>query len=532
MSTTPLPPYRRYRTLIASLLTLSLVCASAQAGQIHALVIGIDAYRAQGGELSDLQGAVNDARDIAAALEEIGAAQVQVLLDEDAHRDAIFTHWQRLKANAQPGDTLLLTYAGHGAQEPERTPGSESDDMDEVTVLGGFRTSAPHNYQRIVDYEWRDLVTQAQDYNVILVFDACHSGTMNRSLGRGRSRFGLYGAIEHDQLPLPPPITDTRPAVLAHEVYIGATRDDMVVHEILIDGQHRGALSYTFARALRGAADTNGDGVVSRGELSRFIDTYVRQLAEHTQYPSVLFVGSPEAPLLPVQQSCPTHAQSSVRPQIPVAIDALPLAEQASLLARLSHIQAAAAAQAELIWNPQQGAVHSQHGDQVASLPSDPQTAIPALQNVIDKWRTLPALYTLTECRQALQLSFLEGSGLHRAGHEVNLVIAPRTEPYLTLINLPSTGLTQWLYPRTEYGDVAYTAPQQPFTLNFVVTPPFGGDHLIALASRHPPQALHQALAQLEGRASAPQVFAELQRLLRSEPGQHELGILSFYTAP
>ncbi|MCB1807790.1 MAG: caspase family protein, partial [Candidatus Competibacteraceae bacterium] len=190
--------------LCAFLLVATLALGNSAHAALHALVIGIDDYQ----HGSDLFGAVNDAKDIAAALEQTGAASVRLLLNEQAHRDAIFSAWESLKAEAKSGDTLLLSYAGHGSQEPERVPGQEQDGMDEVLLLGAYDAKAPANYQRIVDDELRKMVLDAADFEVVMVFDACHSGTLNRAVGREvrqqRSRFSNYGAITNDTLPPPP----------------------------------------------------------------------------------------------------------------------------------------------------------------------------------------------------------------------------------------------------------------------------------------------------------------------------------------
>lgn len=515
-------------------LWLSALEARAATGAVHALVIGINAYEAQGGELGDLQGAVNDALDIATAFVETGAASLRVLLEEDAHRDAILEAWHAMKAGARPGDTLVLTFAGHGAQEPERVPGSERDGQDEVTVLGGFRTTAPHNYQRIVDDEWRELVTAAADFQVLLVFDACHSGSMNRSLARGRSRFGQYGAIREDQLPLPA-LAPRRepPGALAHEVYLGATRDDLLVQEIILDGEPRGALSYLFGRALRGAADLDGDGVITRGEMRRFIDENVRQLTERRQFPAVRYQGSDDAPLFRVG-GCPARAEAALLPELGLAVANANEGgfDTENLLRAVSNMRLTPLGEAALIWDVASGRVRSAHGDVVAHVAADHPDLPLELQGVADKWRALPALHALGECRAPLRLRIREGDGLHREGSRVTVAIEPRTEPYLTLVNLPANGEVQFLYPLARFGDSPRVDPGAPHEIPFVVQGPFGGDHLIALTSRERPEALHQRLHALHGQRAAAELFEALHATLAEPGGRHELGILAFYTAP
>ncbi len=506
---------------------------------IHALVIGIDAYQSQGGELMDLMGAVNDAQDIAAALRELGANTVRVLLNEEAHRTAVLENWEALQKGARPGDLLIMTFAGHGAQEPERTPGSERDGMDEVMVLGGFRTTAPHNFQRIMDDEWRHLIAAASDYTVMTVFDACHSGTMTRSVATGwnvgRARFGNYGPITSDQLPPPPPAEDrvvSQPELWPHEIYIGATLDGLVVHEIQIEGRYRGVLSYQFARALRGAADLNRDGVITRGELARFIDENVRQQSERRQYPRVQYAAADTVALLTVG-ACPAQSRTFIQNRLPLALDDLSSDEQARLRARLTHAGPADRHTAVLTWNAVSRTVVSQHGDVVASLMAGREDhTVAQLQGVIDKWRFLPALLALNECREPLSLRLQQGDGLHQEGDHLTLEIPPRHNPYLILVNLPATGEVQFLYPLSEYNDNPRVNPQEAYRQRFRIQAPFGGDHLIVLAARHKPAALYTALAQLDGQIAAEALYRLLNQALGDVGNDFEMGVLGFYTAP
>lgn len=242
--------------------------------------------------------------------------------------------------------------------------------------------------------------------------------------------------------------------------------------------------------------------------------------------------------------SCPARARTALRARLPVAVVNPPDTKWASQLRQLEAdspmLEWVPSAQAELIWDGATGEVRSQHGDVVARIaaPAADSAAdsaadpVAEFRGIVDKWRTLPALRALGECRQPLLLSILEGDGLHRAAQRVTLSVAPRQEPYLTLINLPANGEIQYLFPLDRFGDNPRTDPKQPYEMNFVVQAPFGGDHLIALASREQPVVLQQQLARPNGQRAAPELFALLHTLLEPVAGQHELGILSFYTAP
>jgi uncharacterized caspase-like protein len=115
---------------LAALLLATCLAGPALAQTTYALVIGVDSYDS----IPGLSGAVNDARDIADALTGIGA-QTVLLTDHDASREAIIAEWTRLAEQAQPGDRLIVTYAGHGSNEAEAIAGEEVDGRDENWLL-------------------------------------------------------------------------------------------------------------------------------------------------------------------------------------------------------------------------------------------------------------------------------------------------------------------------------------------------------------------------------------------------------------
>src|SRR5690242_1801904 len=106
-------------------------------GQVRALVIGIDGYQ----HVRPLKGAVSDARDIENSLRRLGVSDLTTLIDERADRDSVLRALDGLIRRSRRGDLVLLSIAGHGAQEPERVKGSQPDGMDSVFLLPGFATS-------------------------------------------------------------------------------------------------------------------------------------------------------------------------------------------------------------------------------------------------------------------------------------------------------------------------------------------------------------------------------------------------------
>ena len=92
----------------------------------NALCIGINDYP---GTQSDLKGCVNDANDWAAVLQGKGFS-TKLLLDAQATKAAMVSAITGLVGSAQSGDTVAITFSGHGTYAPDKN-NDESDGLDE-----------------------------------------------------------------------------------------------------------------------------------------------------------------------------------------------------------------------------------------------------------------------------------------------------------------------------------------------------------------------------------------------------------------
>jgi hypothetical protein len=138
---------------------------------LRALCIGIDDYPGTDG---DLAGAVNDARDWAAALRKRGF-QVNMLHDRKATGAAIRKGIRDLLKRCTAGDLAVIQYAGHGSFVPDKD-GDEPDGTDECLC--------PHDVKRrgvIKDDELFELLSdRPAGVRVVMISDSCHSGTVAR----------------------------------------------------------------------------------------------------------------------------------------------------------------------------------------------------------------------------------------------------------------------------------------------------------------------------------------------------------------
>ena len=182
--------------------------------RLHAMIVGINTYKGRIARRSadqsvihlpipQLQGCINDAKSIEAAVRPL-AATTRILLDAEVTRAAFLRTWKEMVADSAPGDTLLVTYSGHGSQE-RQAPSSAADGPRNAFILTNFDSSKPGlNQERILDEEMQGLWKSVQRRNrVIFVADACHSGGMTRKIdariatGLRYRTAGLYD-VEND----------------------------------------------------------------------------------------------------------------------------------------------------------------------------------------------------------------------------------------------------------------------------------------------------------------------------------------------
>ena len=286
--------------LRSALCGLASMCIAAPgpsfAGDVYALVIGVDDYA----HINPLSGAVNDARDVSDALASIAARDVRVLMDRDATREAIFANWSELSDAAGTGDTLIFHYAGHGERQDAILEGHEK--KDNMFLLAGFDGTRGRALGIASSTTRSGTCLQTEkEATVLFVADSCFAGGMTRSVDsrvpvgirtpgvRLRASGNIPGGTGADD-PVAERVRklgEVDEDALSRVIWLYAQDKNKVTQEIAVDGARRGALSYAFAQALRGAGDRNGDGRLDVPELKRFVNRKVAQLSERRQRPEV-----------------------------------------------------------------------------------------------------------------------------------------------------------------------------------------------------------------------------------------------------
>jgi len=264
--------------------SLIFICSFSVYAVQHALVIGINKYPLTQ-EFDDLEAAVNDAKLIAKLVRRQGIIlpDDRILLDENATRAGFDRAWRDMLIQAQPGDTLILTFAGHGSQNRDSEPFDEKDGKDESLLFYDYN----HKQGFIIDDQLYSLFEKAKSYKIVLLTDACYSSGMVRGVVRntGRKRTGRYNIIP--SIPVLPSNEADENNQLSHVTHITAvSNDSLAIYESSFNKKH-GALSWFFAKALNGEADHNKNRYLEPDELQDFLVEKVRDKMNNQQTPKV-----------------------------------------------------------------------------------------------------------------------------------------------------------------------------------------------------------------------------------------------------
>jgi metacaspase-1 len=212
-----------------------------------ALCVGVNRYRYMPG--SDLQGCVNDARDMTALLRSRGF-KVATLTDGRATRRAILAHLRQM-IHSDGWDHAVFSMSSHGTQVADAS-GDEPDWLDEAICPHDTRWVDGAWQGVICDDELAALCAEIPDGRVLDVFlDTCHSGTGIRVLalvGGNRPRYlppptiEGYARIERAQASLRPHVR----ALGDNAVLWAACRADQYASDAYIGGRYRGAFTAAF----------------------------------------------------------------------------------------------------------------------------------------------------------------------------------------------------------------------------------------------------------------------------------------------
>lgn len=452
---------------------------AAGGGIVRALIIGVNEYSNQ----PPLKGAVADARDIEGTLKFAGVRDLSILIGKDASRSRVEAAFKNLISKSMAGDLAIIVFAGHGSQQAERVKGSEADGMDEVFLLPDFAKSGRNTKERIIDDEvnhWLALLDRKQ-VDVIFIADTCHGGGLTRGVDHRGSApsYRTAGVISTDDDDLKPISTNADAYLKVDDfknvTFLGAVDKYSKAPEIPIPGNatFRGALSYSFARAI----DSGVDGNVTRERLFSFARQVVYQYSNTRQAISTE-PSSTSDNLARVVFRLRVRGERQFDEAVPTVrlriVNGSETLAPPSISGQTPFRVVKEKDEADLTWDVAGKDVVSS-GDIIAQC-GDPA----CIASVIDRTNAVYSIAKLSETRsQTFRL--LPDDARHRIGDVVSFHLEGVQGKYLILFNIAGDGTVQFLYPRTQ-GDAAMLE-KRDFDLSLKVSEPLGGDQMVAIVS-------------------------------------------------
>ncbi|CAN7377000.1 caspase family protein [Rhizobium sp. LjRoot254] len=502
----------------------------AQAANSFALVIGINEYKA----VPSLDGARNDAEDIATALSRKGTTRIISLMDREATKQNIVNAWTTLLNDAREGDTIFVTYAGHGAQIKQIVQGDENDGLDEFWVLPGFD---PKNLKEtwkesVFDNELHQWFTEAgtRGIKVVFVSDSCHAGGMNRAV-RGKLRYVEFGdsRVLGELLAMvsgsagSSAVAEPESRTPANVTMLAATSEALPVPEVVIEGRSRGALSWAFARAVEGKADRNADGTVTRIELEDYVLATVRMRSESLQTPVFTPVAARDAneALFGVTQM-PEMASSSVRPAEKTGRRPMVRARELGFDPLLPLTVKGTDVMPEDIekgahtyeWDATTGLFRSPNGDVVAE-----KVSAFTVNDIVSKFILLDFLKAIASQNPGKIIVSPEKQ-IYLASEHIKFEAIRGDYKNMLVFNLANTGEIQFL-DMVLNGEPQFKTPLKEVQ----VVEPFGSDHLVVISSD---ESLEAIGAILQRGVTPKELLAALSQ--RIDGTDSSIAILPLYT--
>lgn len=230
-------------------------------GRLHGLLVGVDTYPDPRLKLTY---AKSDAQRLAAALQAsvgryYGTQSLLLLLDSQALPAAIATQLEQIVAAAEPRDTIVFSFAGHGVKATDGhyylTPSGYNSDDPKGTGLSWTQVAS--------------ILGRARS-RVVVILDACHSG-LSGSEGLGTNDDAVASLLSGARAPM---------------LVLAASKGRQFSYEDKKWGG--GAFTYALVEALQRnwrGADLDGNGVIEVSELYRALRSIVARETQGNQTP-------------------------------------------------------------------------------------------------------------------------------------------------------------------------------------------------------------------------------------------------------
>jgi len=167
------------------LLLMSIIMVSAARSEDRALLIGVGRYAQFEEKLNGVSLDISMMREMV-HLMGFKSHEIKVLEHEQASTARVYDAVEDWLINgAGPDDRVLFYFSGHGSQIPDEN-NDEDDQFDEVLLLYDALLTEKHGRQTLsnvlLDDHLNHMLARMKSRNILVVLDACHSGSATKRL--------------------------------------------------------------------------------------------------------------------------------------------------------------------------------------------------------------------------------------------------------------------------------------------------------------------------------------------------------------
>ncbi len=265
---------------------------SLQAQTNRALFVGINCYPPESGWM-DIHGS-NDFELVFPMLIKQGYSKrnIQVLLNEKATKDAIVRELKNIARQSKKGDHIYIQFSCHGQQMIDDN-GDEPDGLDEAIIpYDALRKYVPGKYEgekHLRDDELEALLENirlktGKTGNMIVVLDACHSGTGTRDGDEDEYVRGTSYIFAPEDYEYPEEDKEHLTLYLKKETYLSPISVFSACHADELNNEYRptgqrsyyGSLTYAFCKL----ANTSFREILSNIYFAKKLDTEIKHMFE------------------------------------------------------------------------------------------------------------------------------------------------------------------------------------------------------------------------------------------------------------
>jgi hypothetical protein len=244
-----------------------------------ALIVGVGEYQLENASLPGISVDIESMRGVAAAMG-FAPENITVLQDREATLSRIRMAFQlELSRGVGPEDRVLFYFSGHGTQVPDIS-GDEADAVDEALMpydtLQAERDGKMELSNVLLDDALETMLARIPAGEIIVIVDACHSGTVTRAVS-AESLFAGDGYVSKAYFyrgmpePLRPELyIRSMPSRPYNYVGISAARDDQLAIATA------GGSVFTRALADRVAKAVKSGVKLSVADLARDVESAIQ----------------------------------------------------------------------------------------------------------------------------------------------------------------------------------------------------------------------------------------------------------------